>query len=171
MTDTNQLADLILEDRRKGLSYHQIGQKHGMSAEDARALAREILERTNEEDEWELRAISLLRLESVIQNLWTGVENGSFKHAEALFKGLDQINQLLALNKQVVEERRSAITDEQASIIYHVLRENNRQIFEFINTKLKPNKKQQEILAEWPAIEAEASNAALEATILEEDTE
>lgn len=169
MSDNSKLADMILEDRRRGLNYHAIGQKHGLDPIDARALVREILERTSDEDEWELRAISLLRLESVIENLWAGVEQGSFKHAEALFKGLDQINQLLALNKQVMEERKSALTDEQAAVIYDILSANNKHLLETLTEKLKPNKKQQAVLEEWPVIASDAATAAIEATLQEED--
>lgn len=168
MTDST-LADMILEDRRRGLNYHAIGTKHGIDPIDARALVREVLEKTSDEDEWELRAISLLRLETVVQNLWTGVEQGSFKHAEALFKGLDQINQLLALNKQVVEDKKNELTDEQVAVIYQVVTENNTQIYNAIIDKLKPNKKQMAALEEWPAIASDAATNAIEATIVDED--
>ena len=54
-------------------------------------------------------------------------------------------------------------------MIHLLLTENNKQIFNFIIHELKPNKKQQAILEEWPAVAAEASTNAIEATIYEED--
>lgn len=169
MSESSDLTDLLLDDRIAGLSYDRIGKKHGIDALDARALVREALTRTADEDDWEMRALSLLRLEKVVENLWDGVESGSFKHAEALFKGLDQINTLLALNKQVVEEQRAAISDEQSQIIYAVVKENNRQLFNFLSGKLTESKTNQAILEEWPATAAEAVTNAIEATLVEED--
>lgn len=170
MNDSGELTDLLLDDRIDGLSYDRIGKKHGIDPLDARAMVREALSRTADEDEWEMRALSLLRLEKVVQHMWTGVEQGSFKHAEALFKGLDQINTLLALNKQVVEERRAAISEEQAELIYLVIKENNRQIRQFIGS-MKLNKTQQALMEEWPVIESEASTKAIEAVLVEDEEE
>lgn len=171
MHNQDDMTDLILADRIDGLSYDAIGKKHAIDPMDARSLAREALARTAEEDEWELRAISLLRLEKVVQKLWAGVNTGSFKHAEVLVKTLDQINTLLALNKQVMEEMKSAISDEQAEIIYAVVSENNRQIFRFLQDELKPNKKQLLVLDNWSSVAAEASTAAIEAVLVEEEDE
>lgn len=169
MSESSELTDLLLDDRIQGLSYDRIGKKHGIDPLDARALVREALSRTADEDEWEMRALSLLRLEKVVQNLWDGVEQGSFKHAEAIFKGLDQINTLLALNKQVMEEQKSIISEEQAEVIYAVVMENNRQLFQFLESKLSPTKTNQAILEEWPSIQSEAVTTAIEATLVEED--
>lgn len=171
MSNESELTDLIIKERVKGLSYYNIEKKHGVPALDAREMVREALSATSIEDEWEQRGIMMLRIEKVIENLWDGVENGSFKHAEALFKGIEQLSQLLALNKQVIEEQRAAITDEQAEIIYTVITENNRQLLDYIQGNLKPNKKQQEKLVEWPQISAESATQAVEAVLFEEDDE
>lgn len=171
MSTTSNLADMIMADRVKGLSYFEIEKKHAIPALEAREMVREALESTSIEDEWEMRGIAMLRIEKVIENLWSGLENGNSKHAEVIIKGVEQLSQLLALNKQVMEEQKATITDEQAEIIHLLLTENNRQIFSWINDKLKPNKKQQAVLVEWPAVAAEASTNAIEATIYEEDDE
>lgn len=171
MSNESELTDLIIRERVKGLSYYQIEQKHGVPAIEARELVREALQSTSIEDEWEQRGIMMLRIEKVIENLWDGVENGSFKHAEALFKGIEQLSQLLALNKQVVEEQKAAITDEQAAIIYMVITENNRQLLEYIQSQFKPNKKQLEKLEEWPQISAETATHAVEAVLYKGEEE
>lgn len=163
--------DLVLDDRVRGRSYNEIAQKHGIEPLDAREMVREALASTSIEDEWEMRGIAMLRIEKVIENLWTGVEQGSFKHAEALIKGIDQLSQLLALNKQVMEETKAAITDEQAAWIYSVVTENNRQIYNFVTEKLKPNKRQQQELESWAVVAADAATQAIEAVIQEEDDE
>lgn len=169
MSNVSELTDLIIRERVKGLSYYQIEQKHGVPALEARELVREALQSTSIEDEWEQRGIMMLRIEKVIENLWDGVENGSFKHAEALFKGIEQLSQLLALNKQVIEDQKAAITDEQAAIIYTVITENNRQLLNYINRELKPSKRQVERLEEWPQISAESATQAVEAVLYVED--
>lgn len=165
MDNKSELTDLIIRERVKGLSYYQIEQKHEIRAEEAREFVREALSSTSIEDEWEQRGIMMLRIEKVIEHLWDGVTSGSFKHAEAMFKGIEQLSQLLALNKQVVEEQRAAITDEQAELIYMVITENNRQMLTYINETLKPNKKQLERLEEWPQISAESATQAVEAVL------
>ena len=169
MSNASELTDLIIRERVKGLSYYQMEQKHQITAIEAREMVREALSATSIEDEWEQRGIMMLRIEKVIENLWDGVESGSFKHAEALFKGIEQLSQLLALNKQVIEEQKSTITDEQAALIYMVITENNRQLLNHIQQQLKPNKRQLEILEEWPQISAESATQAVEAVLYVED--
>lgn len=171
MNNTSNLADMIMDDRVAGLSYLEIEKKHQVSALDAREMVREALSSTSIEDEWEMRGIAMLRIEKVISHLWNGVERGEFKHAEAMIKAIEQLSQLLALNKQVMEEQKAIITDEQAALIYMVITENNRQILEFIKRELKPNKKQQQVLESWTEIAAEASTNAIEATLMEEEEE
>lgn len=171
MSNMSELTDLIIRERVKGLSYYQIEQKHGVPALEARELVREALQSTSIEDEWEQRGIMMLRIEKVIENLWDGVENGSFKHAEALFKGIEQLSQLLALNKQVIEEQQASITDEQAAIIYAVITANNRQLLDYIEQQLKPNKRQLERLEDWPQVSAESATQAIEEVLYVEDDE
>lgn len=171
MNNMSELTDLIIRERVKGLSYYDIEYKHEIPAEQARELVREALTRTSIEDEWEQRGIMMLRIEKVIENLWDGVESGSFKHAEALFKGIEQLSQLLALNKQVMEEQKAVITDEQAAIIYAVITENNRQLFNYINEQLKPTKRQEKVLESWTQYTAESATKAVESVLYEEEEE
>ena len=169
MTRESNLTDLILEERVRGKSYNDIEKKHGIPAIQARELVREVLAQEAMDDEWEKRGVALLRLERVIDHLWDGVETGSFKHAEVLIKSIQTVSELLALNKQVVAENRAALTDEQASLIFMVMQENNRQMLEYINKNLKPNKTQQAKLEEWPQISADAATQAVEAVLMEDD--
>ncbi len=171
MGNTSELTDLIIKERVAGLSYLAIEKKHGVRAEEARELVRQALTKEDLDDEWERRGISMLRLEKVIELLWRGVERGEFKHAEAIIKAIEQTNQLLALNKEVIKEQKALVTDEQAALIYLVIQENNRQILGFISDQLKPNKRQQAVLEEWPQVTAEASTLAIESTIYEGEVE
>ena len=50
-----------------------------------------------------------------------------------------------------------------------VITENNRQLLNYIQQQLKPNKRQLEILEEWPQISAESATQAVEAVLYEED--
>lgn len=169
MSNESDLTDLVIKERVKGLSYYDIEKKHGVPALDAREMVRQALSTTSIEDEWEQRGIMMLRIEKVIEHLWDGVEQGSFKHAEALFKGIEQLAQLLALNKQVIEEQKAAITDEQAALIYMVITENNRMMLQYIHEKLEPSPVQLEVLEEWPQISAESATNAVEAVLYEEE--
>lgn len=171
MSNASELTDLIIKERIKGRSYYDIEKMHQIPALEARELVREALSSTSIEDEWEQRGIMMLRIEKVIEHLWTGVEQGSFKHAEALFKGIERLSELLALNKQVIEEQKAMITDEQAELIYMVLRENNRQLLQFISDQIKPNKKQSEALEAWTQVSAEAATQAVEVVLFAEDQE
>lgn len=165
MSNESNLTDLIIRERVKGLSYYQIEQKHGVPALEAREMVYEVLNSEQMDDEWEKRGIAMLRIEKVIENLWDGIEQGSFKHAEALFKGIEQLSQLLALNKQVMEEQKSTITDEQAELVYMVVTENNKQMLAYINEKLNPNQEQLEILEAWPQVSAESATQAVETVL------
>lgn len=169
MSNVSELTDLVIKERVKGLSYYDIEKKHGVPALDAREMVREALSNTSIEDEWEQRGIMMLRIEKVIEHLWDGVEQGSFKHAEALFKGIEQLSQLLALNKQVIEEQKAAITDEQAAMIYMVITENNRNMLHYIQEQLNPSEKQLEVLESWPQVSAESATNAVEAVLYVED--
>ena len=172
MSNASDMTDLVIKERVKGLSYYDIEKKHGVPALDAREMVRQALSTTSIEDEWEQRGIMMLRIEKVIEHLWDGVEQGSFKHAEALFKGIEQLSQLLALNKQVIEEQKAAITDEQAAMIYMVITENNKMMLQYIHEQLNPNELQLEVLEEWPQISAESATNAVEAVLyVEEDEE
>jgi hypothetical protein len=165
MSTDSKLTDMIIAERVKGKSYYDIENKHGIPAIEARELVREALASTSIEDEWEQRGIMMLRIEKVVENLWVGVEQGSFKHAEAMFKGIEQLSQLLALNKQVMEVQRASITDEQAQLIYMIITENNKHLLGYINEQLAPNKKQLTKLESWPSISAESATNAIEAVL------
>lgn len=171
MDNKSELTDLIIRERVKGLSYYDIEKKHEIKAEEAREMVRDALSSTSIEDEWEQRGIMMLRIEKVIENLWGGVERGEWKHAEVLIKAVDQLSNLLALNKQVIEEQRAAITDEQAEIIYMVISENNRQMLTYIQDNLKPNQRQQLQLEEWPQVSADTATQAVEAVLYAEEVE
>lgn len=171
MSNASDLTDLVINERVKGLSYYDIEKKHGVPALDAREMVRQALSTTSIEDEWEQRGIMMLRIEKVIEHLWDGVAQGSFKHAEALFKGIEQLSQLLALNKQVIEEQRAAITDEQAAMIYMIITDNNRRVLEYIHEQLHPTEVQLEALTEWPQISAEAATNSVEAVLYAEEVE
>lgn len=171
MGNSSELTDLILKERVKGHSYYEIERMHGVNAAEARELVREALSSTSIDDEWEQRGIMMLRIERVIEHLWTGVERGEFKHAEVMIRAVEQLSTMLALNKQVIEEQKAAITDEQAAMIYMVITENNKQLLSFIQEQFKPNKTQQKKLEEWPQLSAETATNAVESVLYAEEVD
>lgn len=169
MNTDSALTELIINERVRGKSYFDIGIKHNIDPLEARQLVKEALESTSMDDEWEQRGILMLRLEKVIDNMWDQVERGEWKHAEVLIKSIDQLSNLLATNKQIMQETKTMITDEQAQLIYMVISENNRQMLQYIKDVLKPNKTQQKQLEHWHAVTAETATNAVEAVIYAEE--
>lgn len=172
MSNESDLTELVIKERVKGLSYYDIEKKHSIPALEAREMVREALASTSIEDEWEQRGIMMLRIEKVIENLWSGVERGEFKHAEAMFKGIEQLSNLLALNKQVIETQQAEITDAQAAIIYAIVTANNKMLYEKILEELTQKELELEVLKVWPQITADAATDAVESVLyvdVEED--
>lgn len=169
MDNTSKLTELIIDERIAGKSYYDIGIKHEIDPIEALELVKAALNTTSIEDEWEQRGITMLRLERVIEYMWEGVKNGSFKHAEVLIKSADQLSNLLALNKEILKEKKAEITDAQAALIYMVISENNRQMLAYINDQLKPNKRQMQQLESWPQVSAESATQAVEIVLYAEE--
>ena len=167
MSENNDLmSSMLLDDRIKGLNFFEIGEKHGIKPEEARAIVNEALSEVVTRDPVEMRGIIQLRLERMTQHLWTGIENGSFKHIEAATKIVERIAELMDLNEQTIKHQISIISDEETLQLFHVLRANNRLLYDRVRA-LPLNQKALGELESWPEWAADAAGAAVDEVIVE----
>ena len=155
--EDDTLRSFILDDRIKGLSYSQIEAKHGIPALEAMAIVREAIESTTVDDVWEQRGIQMLRIEKTIEYLWKGVEEGSFKHAEALIKAIERLSEMLDLNKETIKHEITIISDEETLQMLAVLKQNNV----LLKQKIIESGVDPQSLEEWPEWASHAATTAV----------
>lgn len=161
MTDSNAtMTKLLLDDRVNGLSYLEIEHKHGIAAVEARQMVMEALADVVSKDPLEQRGIMTLQIEKVIRYLTEGLENGSFKHGEAILKATERLAELHDLNQQTIKHEVTVMTDENAQLIFEVLKQNNNALRERVR-KLELSEANLLQLDAWPEWEAEAATEAV----------
>lgn len=168
MTENDGLTQLILDDRIRGRSYAEIELKHGIPSIEAMALVREALESTTMRDPIEMRGIVMLRTEKIIEHLWTGLEQGSFKHGEAIIKALERLSELLDLNQETIRTEVTLVSDAETLQLFEVM----KRAYHLLYTHVKALPLQPEALLEleaWPAWVAEASTTAVEEVLYLDD--
>lgn len=169
MSDNNEgLVELLLDDRIKGRNWLEIQTKHGIPAEEARQLVNETLNSIATKDPVEMRYLMQLRLEKIVDHLWTGLEAGSFKHGEAILKAIERMAELMDLNQDTIKHQLTIISDEETLRIFDVLNGYGRKLYEKVETlPLTPEAKQElEAWSEWTSLAA--TEAVEEALIVEE---
>src|SRR5690625_7041246 len=74
-----------------------------------------------------MRYLSLARMERLLAILWTQVEAGDFategKQTTNVIKVIDQINELMALNKNPLAEAKIELTKAQTNLIHVLLKQ------------------------------------------------
>lgn len=161
MTDSNtSLIKMLLDDRVNGLSYLEIEYKHGIAAVEARQMVMEALADVVSKDPLEQRGIMTLQIEKVIRYLTEGLEAGSFKHGEAILKATERLAELHDLNQQTIKHEVTVMTDENAQLIFEVLKQNNNALRERVR-KLELSEANLLQLDAWPEWEAEAATEAV----------
>jgi len=170
MTVNDGLTQLILDDRIKGRSYLDIELKHGVPAVEAMAMVREALESTTMRDPIEMRGIVMLRTEKIIENLWAGLEQGSFKHGEAIIKALERLSELLDPNQETIRTEVTLISDAETLQLFEVMKLTNLALLAKVKElPLTPDAAKE--LEQWPAWTAEASTAAVEQVLYMDDND
>lgn len=171
MTENDGLTQLILDDRIRGKSYMDIERKHGVPAIEAAAMVREALESTTMRDPIEMRGIVMLRTEKIIENLWAGLEAGSFKHGEAIIKALERLSELLDLNQETIRTEVTLISDAETMQLFEVMKLANSALYAKVKT-LELTEAASVQLQAWPEWTAEATTNAVEAVLyLDEATD
>lgn len=157
---------MLLDDRISGLNYYEIAEKHKIKPEEARAIVNEALSTVTTRDPVEMRGIIQLRLERMTSFLWSKIEDGSFKHIEVAVKIVERIAELMDLNEQTIKHQVTIISDEETLQLFHVLRENNRFIYDRVRA-LPLDAVALGELESWPEWAADAATHAVEEVIVE----
>lgn len=169
---TDALAQFIVDEKVRGRSFVEIAHKHNIPVEEVITIYREYIAAVAIRDPLEHRMLLQLRTEKIIDQLWDGLEQGSFKHGEAILKAVNTLQELHNLNEQAITTQVNVMVDEDAGKVFEVLKHANRAMLERV-LQLPLNKKAREELAAWPEWAAETSTAAIEdviyAEIVEED--
>lgn len=161
MTVNDGLTQLILDDRIRGRSYAEIELKHGIPAIEAMAMVREALDATTMRDPIEMRGIVMLRTEKIIEHLWAGLEQGSFKHGEAIIKALERLSELLDLNQETIRHEFTVISDEETLQLFAVMKRANELLYKKVQALPLSNEAAFE-LEQWPEWVAETATVAVE---------
>jgi len=170
MAENDGLTQLILDDRIRGRSYAEIELKHGIPAIEAMAMVREALESTTMRDPIEMRGIVMLRTEKIIEHLWAGLEQGSFKHGEAIIKALERLSELLDLNQETIRQEITIISDEETLQIFEVLKRSNALLRQKLDALPLPESAVRALEA-WPEWVAETTTTAVEEVLYLDETD
>lgn len=168
MPASDGLTQLILDDRIRGRSYAEIELKHGIPAIEAMAMVREALESTTMRDPIEMRGIVMLRTEKIIEHLWEGLEQGSFKHGEAIIKALERLSELLDLNQETLRIEQTIVSDEQTLQLFQVMKEAYAMLYDKVKRLAVTDAAIKELEA-WPEWVAETTTAAVEHVLYQDD--
>lgn len=168
--NNDALAQLLIDDKIRGRSYLEISQKHNIPVDEVIAILREVYASTQIKDPTEYRALLQLRLEKIIDKLWDGLDQGSFKHGEAVIKAVQQLQELHDLNEKTITHEFTVISDAEAEKILAVLKFSNNRLYAKIqNLELTSDAKEQ--LLQWPEWTAETATEAVEEIIYAEVTD
>lgn len=160
------LQNMLLDDKIAGLSFFEISQKHGIPVDEVRQLYVEAMSENVIRDPIEMRQLIQLRLERLTNSLWTGIENGSFKHVEAASRLIERIAELMDLNEQTIKHQVTLVSDEETLQLFAVLRANNQYIYDQVRA-LPLNQKALQQLEAWPEWAATAATDAVEGVLIE----
>lgn len=170
MVDTNDdgLRELILNDRASGLNWYDIQRKHGIEPVQAKQIYNEALSAVASDNPTEYRMLMQVRLEKVVNLLWEGLEQGSFKNGDTILKAIERISELMDLNQETIKHQITLITDEQALQVFEVLNKFAQNLRGRVQRLDLPERALLELDA-WPEWSAEAATEAVEAVLVMED--
>jgi len=116
----------ILQMRKMGLTWAQIGQSVGLSQAGAYGAYRRALSRVPDELASELRKIDNERIDALITASWPDAMRGSARHLEVLVKLLERRAKLMGLDAPILQ-RIEVVTDE---IVDEAILEMQRKMIE-----------------------------------------
>lgn len=164
------LQNLLLDDMIQGLSYVKMEKKHGIPAIECFQIVRDALASSPVHSQVEQRQIASLRLQRVIEGLWDKVDQGEFKHAEAIIKAVHEMTELNDLIQKTVTHELYVIEDAQATKVLAMMEVAFTQMREKIAT-LPLNQKAQKELEHWEEWAAEATTNAVTEVVYAEVVE
>jgi hypothetical protein len=161
------LTQVLLDAKLRGKSYAEIASENRLPIESVIAALREVYNATTIRDPIEHRALLQLRIEKIIDKLWDGLEQGSFKHGEAILKGIQQLQELHDLNEKTINHNINVILDEDAAKVFEVLKYHNQSMYNKVIALPLSTKAKAELVA-WPEWAAESATEAVQNVIYAE---
>lgn len=158
----DRLAQMMLDDKIKGLSYNEIAFKHDLPVETVVNTVKRELDSATIKDPIEYRKLLQLRLEKLIATLWEAVDNGALKSADTIVNAIDRIQELHALNEQQNTIEITIISDAQVQQLLGVMNYAFSALYTKINSLPLTDEARNE-LEEWHEWTAEATTEAIEA--------
>lgn len=158
----DRLAQLMLDDKIKGLSYNEIAYKHDLPVDVVVNTVKKELDSSTIKDPVEYRKLLQLRLEKLIATLWEAVDNGALKSADTIVNAIDRIQELHALNEQQNTIEINIISDAQVAQLLGVLSYAFSALYSKISA-LPLTDEARNQLDEWNEWTAEAATEAVEA--------
>jgi hypothetical protein len=168
MAENDGLVQKLLDERVKGRSYVEIGNKHGIPPEEVHALVREALSSHTITDPLEFRTLVQLRIEKVIENMWTGLEKGEWKQAEVILKAVERLQELYDLNEQRMTTDRHELSAREVQIILTVMEQQSERLFEWVTSLPLGKKANQLVLESWSEQAAEVATGVIEEVVYAE---
>lgn len=166
------LAQFLIDDKIKGMSYLAIAEKHNIPVDEVIGIVRSVYAATTITDPLEYRALLQLRIEKIIELLWSGLEKGEnqFKHGEVILKAVDQLSVLHDLNEKNMTVELRMISDSETLKIISTLKAGFGLMYDHVKSLPLSKKAEVELMA-WPEWVAEASTTAVEQVIYAETME
>lgn len=158
----DRLAQMMLDDKIKGISYNEIAYKHDLPVETVVATVKRELDSATIKDPIEYRKLLQLRLEKLIATLWEAVDNGALKSADTIVNAIDRIQELHALNEQQNTIEINIISDAQVTQLLNVLSYSFTALYSKISNLPLTDEARNE-LDNWNEWTAEAATEAVEA--------
>jgi hypothetical protein len=161
------LLQLILDERLAAKSWFDIEKKHGIPMEEAKRIYNEARMSTASSDPIEMRHLQQMRIEKLIEYLWKGLEQGSFKHGEVILKAMERLSNLLDLDQTTLKRQLTIISDEETLQIFEVLKRFANSLEGRVR-ELDLTPEQQVSLSAWPEWVAESATNSVEQVVYAE---
>lgn len=167
----SMLEYLISEDRKRGLSWHDIGKQRDVDPDEAYRIYVQYREKDAGVNEAEYRMLQLERLEKMIDALWDlAVESKSIDHIKALLPVLQEISKLLGLNKQKAITEVRVIEQRQVHLVVDYIDAVTETVKRHVLELMPNNLLRDEIENGWDSWVAQASEkplAQIESSVIE----
>lgn len=114
---TSALTQMIVDRRKRGLSWARIAEDLDITPEKAYTDYMRFMESQNDVSEAEYRWLQLQRLEHLIDRCWDLVEHGSLDHIDMVLKIVKEISKLLDLYKDKAQTVVQVIDNRQVHLV------------------------------------------------------
>ncbi len=123
---------LVVDSRRRGMSYPEIQRAHGINAFAAKELMARYWESESAIDPHEYRMLQLMRMESMIGRLMDQLDLGNVKAGDTLNNTLENMNKLLGLNLEVERKEIRIVTEQQTEVVVALMHKVIRALLQMI---------------------------------------